>query len=135
MEKMHILPNSRVKLRCNATGLVSLVKKTASSQHGHHLPQNELQWYKDGKLIEQDSRRLKKWVSSYDNSNYMELELYALGSDDSGHYQCKRDKSVLKNVYLSVAPENHASRLTLQQYHANLVLFVSFFLAILIVRN
>ena len=57
---------------------------------------------KDGQLIEMDSRRLKKWVSSYDNSNYMELELYALDPEDSGVYQCKRDKTVLKNVVLQV---------------------------------
>ena len=60
----------------------------------------------DGKLIEQDSRRLKKWVSSYDNSNYMELELYAVDPDDSGVYQCKRDKTVLKNVVLQVMDNN-----------------------------
>ncbi len=65
----------------------------------------------DGKLIEQDSRRLKKWVSSYDNSNYMELELYAVDPDDSGVYQCKRDKTVLKNVVLQVMDNNRCKYL------------------------
>ena len=68
--------------------------------------------YKDGKLIEQDSRRLKKWVSSYDNSNYMELELYAVDPEDSGVYQCKRDKTVLKNVVLQVV-DSKGTRLSL----------------------
>ena len=56
----------------------------------------------DGKLIEQDSRRLKKWVSSYDDSNYMELDIYAVDPEDSGVYECRRDKSILKNVVLQV---------------------------------
>ncbi len=69
---------------------------------------SDLHWYKDGKLVQDDSRRLKKWVSSYDNSNYMELELYAIDPDDSGIYQCKRDNTVLKNVVLSVEDVNGA---------------------------
>ena len=117
MEKIHILPNSRVKLRCNATGFISLKKPeyyatNDNNNHNNNLNNNnnnDIQWYKDGKLIEQDSRRLKKWVSSYDNSNYMELELYALDSDDSGNYQCKRDKSILKNIYLNVSENNRAA--------------------------
>ena len=61
---------------------------------------------KDDKLIEQDSRRLKKWVSSYDDSNYMELDVYAVDPEDSGVYQCRRDKIVLKNVVLQVLNNN-----------------------------
>ncbi len=57
---------------------------------------------KDGKVIEQDSRRLKKWVSSYDDSNFMELDIYAVNPDDSGIYECRRDKTILKNVMLRV---------------------------------
>ena len=56
----------------------------------------------DDHLIEQDSRRLKKWVSSYDDSNYMELDIYAVEPEDSGLYQCRRDKTILKNVLLHV---------------------------------
>lgn len=48
-------------------------------------------------------RRLKKWVSSYDNSDYMELELYAVEPNDSGVYQCKKDKTILKNVFLQIS--------------------------------
>ena len=36
----------------------------------------------------------------------MELELYAVDPDDSGVYQCKRDKTVLKNVVLQVVDSN-----------------------------
>ena len=57
---------------------------------------------KDGKVIEQDSRRLKKWVSSYDDSNFMELDIYAVNPEDSGIYECRRDKTILKNVMLRV---------------------------------
>ena len=57
----------------------------------------------DGKVIEQDSRRLKKWVSSYATNNYMELDLFAVDpKTDSGNYQCKRDNIILKNVFLQV---------------------------------
>ncbi len=114
LERIHILPNSRVKLRCNATGIISLKQQFSNNKNTVENNEqstsnnnNDVQWYKDGKLIEQDSRRLKKWVSSYDNSNYMELELYALDAEDSGNYQCKRDKSILKNIYLNVS-ENSA---------------------------
>lgn len=99
-------PNTWVKLRCNATGSLLSYNGKESAKSGHL--KYDLQWYKDGKLIEQDSRRLKKWVSSYDNSNYMELELYAVDPDDSGTYQCKRDTTILKNVILEVV-ENDAS--------------------------
>ena len=68
-------------------------------------------FHSDGKLIEQDSRRLKKWVSSYDNSNYMELELYAVDPDDSGLYECKRDTTILKNVVLAVVENSSNNEL------------------------
>ncbi|CAF0705353.1 unnamed protein product [Brachionus calyciflorus] len=104
LEKIDVFPNSWIKLRCNATGLVSLATdKQARSSF-------ELQWFKDGTPIEPDMRRLKKWVSSYDNSNYMELELYAVEPDDSGVYQCKKDKSVLKNVLIQVLENDSNSK-------------------------
>lgn len=91
VENVKISPNSWVKLRCNATSVPSKISSKA-----------ELQWFKNGKAIEQDSRRLKKWVASYENSNYMELDLFAVNPDDSGNYQCKRDDTVLKSVYIEV---------------------------------
>lgn len=94
IEKIDTPPNSWVKLRCNAT----LVSSKRNSYDIH--------WFKDDKLIEQDSRRLKKWVSSYDDSNYMELDVYAVDPVDSGVYQCRRDKTVLKNVILQVLNNN-----------------------------
>ncbi|RMZ99618.1 kin of IRRE 2 [Brachionus plicatilis] len=97
LEKIDVLPNSWIKLRCNATGLVSLKSdKNSRSSFG-------LQWFKDDFPIEQDLRRLKKWVSSYDNSDYMELELYAVEPNDSGVYQCRKDKTILKNVFLQIS--------------------------------
>lgn len=56
-------------------------------------------------------------MSSYDNSNYMELELYAVDPEDSGVYQCKRDKTVLKNVVLQVLENN--GKLNLSQFLIN----------------
>jgi hypothetical protein len=92
-----------------------------------------MQWYKDGQLIqEQDSRRLKKWLSSSENSNYMELELYAADPDDSGVYQCKRDTTILKNVVLNVLSENGASNLSSK---INLRLFLFILLTFLITRR
>jgi hypothetical protein len=41
----------------------------------------------------------------------MELELYAVDPDDSGVYQCKRDKTVLKNVVLQVVDSNRCTYL------------------------
>ncbi len=102
IEKVKMSPNSWIKLRCNATS--SLAPSSAQIRY----KDSDLHWYKDGKLVQDDSRRLKKWVSSYDNSNYMELELYAIDPDDSGIYQCKRDNTVLKNVVLSVEDVNGA---------------------------
>ena len=101
VEKIDMIPNTWIKLRCNATEAMLL-----TSNDVNPIENYDIQWFKDGKLIEQDSRRLKKWVSSYDNSNYMELELYAVDPDDSGVYQCKRDKTVLKNVVLQVLDSN-----------------------------
>jgi hypothetical protein len=115
MEKVNMPPNSWIKLRCNATG--SLLRRSSSNDNHHHQQKQlgyhsyDLHWYKDGKLIEQDSRRLKKWVSSYDNSNYMELELYAVEPDDSGMYQCKRDNTILRNIALNVGYGNGAGRM------------------------
>ena len=107
VEKVDMSPNSWIKLRCNATGSL-LLSKNGALNNKHHS-NYDLHWYKDGKLIEQDSRRLKKWVSSYDNSNYMELELFAVDPDDSGVYQCKRDKTILKNVILNVLDNSSVS--------------------------
>ena len=103
VEKVNMQPNSWIKLRCNATGLPQ------NSKSGQKVNSYDLHWYKDGKLIEQDSRRLKKWVSSYDNANYMELELYAVDNDDSGVYQCRRDKQILKDVVLNVLDNSGSS--------------------------
>jgi hypothetical protein len=36
----------------------------------------------------------------------MELELNVIDSKDSGNYQCKRDKVILKNVFLDVSENN-----------------------------
>lgn len=99
VERIETQPNTWIKLRCNATGVISLTSRNLN-------PSYELQWYKDGKTIEQDSRRLKKWVSSYDDSNYMELDLYVVEPRDSGSYQCKRDRTILKNVQINVL-DNH----------------------------
>lgn len=99
-----MIPNTWIKLRCNATE--SMLLNSAVNELSTSTDNYDIQWFKDGKLIEQDSRRLKKWVSSYDNSNYMELELYAVDPDDSGVYQCKRDKVILKNVVLQVMDSN-----------------------------
>lgn len=102
VERMNIEPNSWIKLRCNASN--SLLHPVSSDEYP--IASNELQWFKDGVVIEQDSRRLKKWVASYDNSNYMELDLFAVDLEDSGNYQCKRDKTILKNVILQVNSGN-----------------------------
>ncbi len=116
-----MVPNNWVKLRCN----------TSNSNTGS--PSYDMQWYKDGQLIqEQDSRRLKKWLSSSENSNYMELELYAADPDDSGVYQCKRDTTILKNVVLNVLSENGASNLSSK---INLRLFLFILLTFLITRR
>lgn len=104
VEKIDMIPNTWIKLRCNASEATYLTANDLSATNNY-----DIQWFKDGKLIEQDSRRLKKWVSSYDNSNYMELELYAVDPDDSGVYQCKRDKTVLKNVVLQVVDSNRSA--------------------------
>ena len=32
----------------------------------------------------------------------MELDIYAVNPDDSGIYECRRDKTILKNVMLRV---------------------------------
>ena len=63
---------------------------------------------KDGKLIVQDSRvSLRREISSFDDSyKYTELDLFAVNQEDSGVYQCKRDKAVLKNVFVKVSAEN-----------------------------
>lgn len=98
VERIQMYPNTWIKLRCNATN--SLFQSPSDSSYSNS--ESELQWFKDGEVIQQDSRRLKKWVASYDNSNYMELDLYAVDPNDSGNYQCKRDLTILKNVILSV---------------------------------
>jgi hypothetical protein len=92
-----------------------------------------MQWFKDGQLIqEQDSRRLKKWLSSSENSNYMDLELYAVDPDDSGVYQCKRDTTILRNVVLNVLNSNGASN---QYLTTNLRLCVFIIISFLIIRR
>lgn len=120
IEKIHIPPNNWIKLRCNASNTLF---QTSSEQSN-----SDLQWFKDGEVIEQDSRRLKKWVASYDNSNYMELDLFAVDpKTDSGNYQCKRDNVILKNVFLQV---NNA--INLKSVNHVLVLLVSFVLPAII---
>ena len=118
-------PNSWIKLRCNATGLPQ------NSKSGQKVNSYDLHWYKDGKLIEQDSRRLKKWVSSYDNANYMELELYAVDNDDSGVYQCRRDKQILKDVVLNVLDNSGSSNNRILNQINNIYLIGSFIYLIL----
>lgn len=123
IERVNILPNSWIKLRCNTTNVLSNnIDNEFSSQN------SELQWFKDGVVIEQDSRRLKKWVASYDNSNYMELDLYALNPKDSGNYQCKRDKTILKNIMLQV----NQSSINYQSMNEVILCLISFLVAKLI---
>jgi hypothetical protein len=125
VEKVNMQPNSWIKLRCNATGLPQ------NSKSGQKVNSYDLHWYKDGKLIEQDSRRLKKWVSSYDNANYMELELYAVDNDDSGVYQCRRDKQILKDVVLNVLDNSGSSNNRILNQINNIYLIGSFIYLIL----
>jgi hypothetical protein len=121
-EKIEIVPNSWIKLRCNASN-VKLSPSSAASGSSSEV-NSELQWFKDGQIIEQNMRRLKKWVASYDNSNYMELELIAVDSADSGNYQCKRDKTVLKNILLQVVDYNKG-RYLFAQFVSLIVTFIS----------
>jgi hypothetical protein len=125
VEKVNMQPNSWIKLRCNATG------STQSNKNGQKVNSYDLHWYKDGKLIEQDSRRLKKWVSSYDNANYMELELYAVDNDDSGVYQCKRDKQILKDVILNVL-DNSSSSNNKFSHHLNSICMINFLIYLIL---
>lgn len=118
VEMVKMYPNSWIKLRCNATNYLF--------DSSEEQTNSELQWFKDGVVIEQDSRRLKKWIASYDNSNYMELDLFAVDPNDSGNYQCKRDKTILKNVILHVNKANNCQSVNLIVYLIGFIVAVAF---------
>ncbi len=127
VERVNMQPNSWIKLRCNATN-----GSTQSIKSNQKVNSYDLHWYKDGKLIEQDSRRLKKWVSSYDNANYMELELYAVDNDDSGVYQCRRDKQILKDVILNVLENSGSSNNNRFSKQFNIFCIISSFIYLIL---
>jgi hypothetical protein len=46
VEKIHVLPSSRIKLRCNATGIFNLAKSTDFLSTSDSLINDVIQWYK-----------------------------------------------------------------------------------------
>lgn len=61
----------------------------------------------------------------------MELDLYAVEPEDSGLYQCRRDKTILKNVFLQVVG-NSGSKTIMKM---GLVTFAMFIINLVVFSN
>lgn len=101
-----------IKLKCNASSFNANTGQYRSHTRNANS-RNDIQWFKDGRPIEQDTRRMRK--SSGENINYVELEIYSIDVGDSGLYQCKRNSRIYKNIELIVSKGislSHANKYT-----------------------